>query len=122
MLHIEALPERGIVIINPDGPLDKTDFQRLAEQIDPVVASKGKLGGLMICTPSFPGWTSFGAFSAHLRFVRDRHRQIERLAVVTDSGFLKIMPRIANHLVHPQVRHFGLAQRDQALAWLETGR
>jgi hypothetical protein len=41
--------------------------------------------------------------------------------VVTDSAFLKIMPRVAELFVHPKVRYFGLAEKDRALAWLETG-
>jgi hypothetical protein len=45
----------------------------------------------MIHTESFPGWESFGAFVSHLKFVGDHHRQIERIAAVTNSGFLRIM-------------------------------
>jgi hypothetical protein len=45
----------------------------------------------MIRTESFPGWESFGALVSHLKFVADHHRQIERIAAVTDSGFLKIV-------------------------------
>jgi hypothetical protein len=37
-------------------------------------------------------------------------------------GFLKIMPRIADHFVQAKVRHFDFEQKDQALEWLATGR
>jgi len=50
------------------------------------------------------------------------HRTIERIAAVTDSGFLKIMPSIAQHFVDAQVGHFSFEEKDQALAWLESGR
>jgi hypothetical protein len=40
----------------------------------------------MIHAESFPGWESFGAFVSHLKFVGDHHRQIERIAAVTNSG------------------------------------
>jgi hypothetical protein len=73
----------------------------------------------MICTKSFPGWDSFGALVSHLKFVTDHHRLIKRIAAVTDSGFLKIMPNIANHFVQAKIRHFNFNGRDQALAWLE---
>lgn len=122
MLHVEVLPDRRIAVITPDGPLEKADFEQLAKEIDPFIASNGKLAGIMICAKSFPGWTSFGAFVTHLRFVVSHHRRIERIAAVTDSAFLRIMPRIANRLVQPDVRHFDFADKDQALAWLETGR
>jgi hypothetical protein len=122
MIHFELLRDRGILVITPDVPLEKADFERLAREVDPVIASKGKLAGVMVCAGSFPGWRSFDAFAAHLKFIADHHRQIERLAVVTDSIFLKVMPRVAELFVHPKVRDFGFEEKDRALAWLETGR
>lgn len=122
MIHFELLRDRGILVITPNGPLEKADFERLASEIDPVIASEGKLAGLMISANSFPGWRSFDAFASHLKFIADHHRQIERIAVVTDSAFLKIMPRVAELFVHPKVRYFGLAEKDRALAWLERSR
>jgi len=122
MIHFELLRDRNILVITPDGPLEKADFEQLAKEVDPFIASKGKLAGVMLYAKSFPGWDSFGAFVSHLKFVADHHRQIERIAAVTDSGFLKIMPRIAEHFVQAEIKHFDLAEKDQALAWLETGR
>ena len=76
----------------------------------------------MIDAKSFPGWDSFGALVSHLKFVADHHRQIERIAAVTDSAFLKIVPRIASHFVQASIRHFDFNEKDRALAWLETGQ
>ena len=66
----------------------------------------------MVYTKSFPGWESFGALVSHLKFVADHHQKIERVAAVTDSGFLNIMPRIADHFVHAKVRHFNFEEKD----------
>jgi hypothetical protein len=122
MLDFELLRDRSILLITPGGPLEKADFEQLANEVDPYIASKGKLVGLMIYTESFPGWENFGALVAHLKFVADHHRQIERIAAVTNSGFLKIMPRIADHFVRAQIKHFEYKERDRALAWLEAGK
>lgn len=115
MLHFELMRDRNILVITPDGPLEKVDFQQFAKEIE-------RVAGLMINTKSFPGWRNFGAFVSHLKFIVDHHRQIERLAVVTNSRFLKVMPRIAGYFVHPKIRHFEFGEKDKALAWLETGR
>jgi len=72
----------------------------------------------MLCAKSFPGWRSFDALVVHLKFIADHDRRIDRIAVVSDSGLLKIMPRIAKF----KVRHFDFEEQDRALAWLETGR
>jgi hypothetical protein len=87
----------------------------------PLSRPRGSITGLLIYTESFPGWDSFGALVSHLRFVADHHRQIARIAAVTDSGFRKIIPTIATHFIEAQIRVFDFPQKAAALAWLETG-
>ena len=96
---------------------EKVDFDRPAKEVDPFIASREKLRGVTVYARSFPGWESFGALVSHLKFVADHHRKIERIAAVSD-----IMPRIADHFVQAEIKHFDLAQKDQALAWLESGQ
>ena len=122
MILLEHLREQNILIITPQGPLEEADFQAIAKEVDPAIISKGKVAGLMINMKSFPGWRNFTAFRAHLRFVANHQRAIERIAVVTNSRFLKIIPGIAGYFVHPEIRLFGFEQKEQALSWLETGR
>ena len=76
------------------------------------------LTGLLIDAPSFPGWQSFAALIEHVRFVRDHHRKIDRVAAVTDSPILAIAPKIAEHLAHPEFKVFRSGERSKALAWL----
>jgi hypothetical protein len=122
MINFELLRDQSIPIVAPSGPLEQADFEQLAKEVDPFIASKGKLVGLMIYTETFPGWESFGALVSHLKFVADHHRRIERIAAVTDSGILKVMPRIADHFVQAQIKHFEFREKDRALAWLEAGK
>jgi SpoIIAA-like len=122
MINFELLREQSILIVAPSGPLEQADFEQLAKEVDPFIASKGKLVGLMIYTEAFPGWENFGALVSHLKFVADHHRRIERIAAVTDSGILKVMPRIADHFVQAQIKHFEFREKDRALAWLEAGK
>jgi stage II sporulation SpoAA-like protein len=121
MIKFELLRDRAILILSPDGPLEKADFERLAQEIDPFIAANGKLTGLLICANAFPGWDSFAALVSHLKFVRDHHRQVARVAAVTDSEFLRILPHIAKNFVSAQVRQFSSDEKTEALAWLEAG-
>ena len=118
MVNHELLRDEGILIIRPEGSLEASDFQRIAEEVDPYIEATGRLHGVMIDAESFPGWKDFAALVAHLRFVKDHHRSIERIAAVSDSNFLAIAPKIASHFVQADVRHFPHSQREQALAWL----
>lgn len=122
MILLEPLRDQNSLVIAPQGPLGQADFETIAKAVDPVIISKGKVTGLMIRMKSFPGWRNFAAFAAHLKFVTHHHRGIERIAVVTSSGLLKIIPGMAGYFVHPEIRLFGFNQREQALSWLETGR
>ena len=120
MINHELLRDQGILIVTPDGPLEKADFDKLAQLVDPFIAAKGGLNGLMIYVESFPGWRDFAALVTHLKFVKDHQRNIAKVAAVTDSGFLSILPQIADHFVRAEVRHFGFADKQNALTWLST--
>jgi len=118
MLHSEILTDQAVLVLTPAGPLTAADFTRIAALVDPYIVQHGKLKGLLIDASRFPGWDDFAALVSHLRFVRDHHRQIERIAIATDSGVLSVLPRIASHFVAAEVQHFDYADRDAALRWL----
>ena len=63
MLQHELLRDRGILILKPDGALRAEDFTALAAAVDPYIEQNGKLNGLMIEAPSFPGWENFAALA-----------------------------------------------------------
>jgi len=53
--------------------------------------------------------------------VRDHHRKIAKVAVVSDGTFLSVAPKLADHFVNAEVRHFHEAERDAAMSWLREG-
>jgi len=118
VVESELLTTEGILILRPKGRLEASDFESLAREVDPHIEANGKLHGLVIDAEAFPGWQNFAALIAHFRFVRDHHRKIEKVAVVSDSTFLSVAPRFASHFVQADIRHFPHAQREAALAWL----
>jgi hypothetical protein len=123
MVSFELLSDRGILVVRPQEALEVDDFRRLAQAADSYIAEHGALSGLLIDAPSFPGWESFAALIEHLKFVRDHHRKIHRVAAVTDSAFLKVAPKIAVHFAQPEIKVFAGDERARALAWLaNTGQ
>jgi hypothetical protein len=121
MLTFELLKDAGVLVVEPREALRAEDFQAVARVVDPHIRDNGKLTGLLIDAPAFPGWDSFAGFIGHMRFIRDHHRKIDRVAVVTDSAVLTIAPRIAEHFAHPAFKVFKGGERDGALAWLQGG-
>lgn len=121
MIDYELRAGDGILVIRPQGSLEAADFQRIAAEVDPYLEAHGKLQGVMIEAKAFPGWKDFAALVAHLRFVKNHHRQIEKVAVVSDSAVLTFLPLVASHFVQADVRHFDHADAAQAQAWLREG-
>ena len=119
MIKFELLRDAGVLIVAPKEALTAEDFRALSRTVDPYISENGELTGLLIEAPSFPGWDSFGALTEHMRFVRDHHRKIERVAAVTDSTILALAPKIAEHFAHPEFKVFKSGERANALAWLQ---
>lgn len=122
MLSHDLQREDGILVLRPEGPLEKTDFTVLTAQVDAYLEERATLRGVMICASSIPGWRDFGALLAHLKFVKNHVQRIEKVAVVADGAFANIMPTIISHFVHAEVRHFDPEREEAAMAWLrQTG-
>ncbi|MGB5192207.1 MAG: STAS/SEC14 domain-containing protein, partial [Polyangiales bacterium] len=120
-LAFELLEEQGVLIMQPHGELEAADFERLSARVDPYLAEAGVLGGVMIIAEHLPGWDDLAALSSHLRFVREHHRKIRRVALVTSDRLVSTIPRFASHFVDAEIRSFPLQQRDEALLWVGGG-
>lgn len=118
MLKHKLYKDLGILILMPKGPLEQADFEALAKAVDPFIEAHGKLQGLMIYTESFPGWENFAGLVSHMKFVKDHHQHIDKVATVTNGAILAALPGIADHFVKAEVRHFDYDEKDSALKWL----
>jgi hypothetical protein len=93
----------------------------LAKAVDPHIEATGGLSGLIIETPGFPGWKSFGAMINQFRFVRDHHKRIKRIGVVTDSHMGDVAEHLTSHFVSAEIKHFPAGQTEQARQWIISG-
>ena len=110
--------EESILFIRPKSSLSESDFVRLAEAVDPHIAAGGALGGIIIEAPEFPGWESFGAMAAHFRFVRDHHKHVGRVALVTDSALGTLAENLASHFVSAEIKSFRSGDLQAARQWV----
>jgi hypothetical protein len=108
----------SILTLRPTSALSAEDFSNIAKVVDPHIEATGGLRGILIETASFPGWESLGAMLAHFRFVRDHHRKVKRIAVVTDSAMGEVAEKIASHFVAAEIRHFPAGESAKAKAWI----
>jgi len=118
MLEHELRTDEGVLIVRPKGPLTKEDFADLSADADRFIEKHGKLSGLVICAEIFPGWENLDGLISHFRFVRDHHRKIRKVAFVSDSDVLSLLPQLANHFISAEVRHFKGDEEENALKWI----
>ncbi len=118
MLNHELRHDEGILVLTPESPLEAADFTVLASQLDTYLEQNKMLHGLLIRAKSFPGWKDFSALIAHVKFLKDHIAKIEKVAVVADGTLASVVPGLADHFVHADVRHFDFKDEETALAWL----
>jgi hypothetical protein len=109
---------RSVLHVRPTGALEKEDFEALARDVDPHLEKHGGLKGLIVEISAFPGWESLGAMAAHIRFVRDHHKRIGKIAVVTDSPIGRIAEPLASHFVAAEIRRFPAGDIEAARSWI----
>lgn len=121
MITVQVDGENALAVIKPSGALTETDFDLVGGVVDPLIEHRGSLRGLIIEATRFPGWADFAGLIAHLRFVREHHRQIEKIAVVTDDPIAAHIPGLAAHFVAAEIRRFESGESDAARQWVLGG-
>jgi len=109
---------RSILYVRPKSALAEEDFVQLAKTVDPFIQSAGDLAGLILEIAAFPGWDSLGAMAAHFRFVRDHHKHIRKVAVVTDAPLGSVAEKLASHFVSATIKHFPAGATAAAQQWI----
>lgn len=111
------IPETGVLVVDVSQPLRSQDVDTIALTADTWIEAHGNLNGLVIHARRFPGWENLGALMKHLRFVRDHHRKIARIALAADSAMANVAPSVAEHFVKADVKAFRYDELDRAIEW-----
>jgi hypothetical protein len=111
------LPESGVIVVEVTDPLRAQDFDALAVTADAWLATHHEVPGLVLHARAFPGWENVGSLLRHVRFVRDHHRTVQRVALAADAKLADLLPRLTEHFVQAELRHFGYDELDDAIAW-----
>ncbi len=117
MLKVQLFKNRNIVVLTPAGKLQPADFQQAAATIDPWIETNGKLNGLVIAAEKFPGLDSFQGMFAHLKFIRDHHQKITRVAFASNSSMLGFIEPLTDHFTNAELKIFTYSSIQDALDW-----
>ena len=108
----------SILYVRPRSKLEQADFEQLAATVNPHIEERGALAGLIIEVAVFPGWDSLGAMASHFRFVRDHHKHIKKVGVVSDSPLGAVAENLASHFVAAKIKHFPAGELEAAKRWV----
>jgi len=114
MIKTENISGNALKIIAPR-KLYAEDFQQMAPEVDSFIRQHGKIR-LLIDVSSFHGWNNVAALLKHIRFIKERHKKVERIAVVGARSWQHWVIGVVRMIVHPEVRAY--AQQSEALRWI----
>jgi len=108
----------GVLTVQPKGKLEAGDFRNLSQTVNPYIEKEGRLGGLIIVTEKFPGWRDFSGLIEHMKFVHSHHREISKVALVTDSKIADFAESLGKHFIKASIKHFPFAEQKSAKDWI----
>jgi hypothetical protein len=118
LIYYELDENAGVLTVRPEGKLKTQDFLTLSEVVDPFIEKRGGLNGIIIVTKKFPGWEDFYGRIEHMRFVRNHHRKIAKVAIVTGSKIADVAESLGKHFVKAFIKHFSFKDYESAKRWM----
>lgn len=106
-----------LVTVEPTGKITPADFEKVARAIDGYLHMHGELHGLVVQAASFEDWDEFVAHTGHLKLMREHHRQIQRVAIVSDAELSQVIPQLARHFVAADLEQFPAENVERAASW-----
>ena len=116
-ISYRLLPESGVIVVEVKQALRAQDFDSLAFTADAWIEAHGDLQGLVIHAREFPGWENLASFLRHMRFIRDHHRKVKKIALAADTKVASLAPSIAELFIQTEVKSFRYDEVDAAIAW-----
>jgi len=120
MLKVDLNKEKSLVILKPNGKLNKVDFIKASKIIDPFILENKKLNGLIIYVESFPSWDSFSSLLEHLKFVNNHHKKISHVAFVTNSLLGSFAQNFMDYFISAKIKTFPYKKLEEAKEWINN--
>ena len=114
----EKLAESSVKVVGykAAGKLTTSDFEKLEPEVKALVKKEGTIRILFDMT-GYKGETAKG-WIADYKFGREFHNQIEKMAVVGDTTWEKILTQLAKLIYARDSKFFHSADINKAWAWL----
>jgi len=116
--ELSGLPA-GVIGFETTGQLSAEDYRDVVLPALERAAAGGEVR-FVVVIGEFHGMSG-GALWQDLKVGVEHFRAWKRIAVVTDIEWMEYMITLFGWMTPGEVRHFPLAQRDEAIAWAAAG-
>lgn len=117
MLDTEIDEKNNLFIVTPKGTVSEADFEGLGDRVNDYINHNDKAPGIVLDAAGLPHWKNAAALFAHLKLVGDHHKLISKVALVSDSTTLSVMPALVDLFLDAKIRHFPQANLEKAKTW-----
>ncbi len=117
MIDIETRRSENVFVLTPKGSLSAEDIRTVASTIDNYINEHDAVPSLVFRLSELPHWKDLEAMAAHFKLVRDHHKVIPKVALVSDSGLLALVRVLVDQFTGARIRRFPEDAFDDAVNW-----
>jgi hypothetical protein len=114
--HVDELVHGKILEINLHGKLNRADYERFVPETEALIRRYGKIR-ILVTMHDFEGW-DMGALWEDVKWDVKHFNDVERLALVGEESWQKLMASFCQPFTTAKVRHFTFDQLGEAHCWL----
>ncbi len=119
MITIEKVGGNILKIIPPK-KLKEGDFAAITPQVDEFIKKHKKIR-ILLDASKFDGWSTFGAFKEHIRFVKKHHKKVDRGALIAwRHPWQPWVAYIVRLFLHPELKVFRKGCESEAKKWIKS--
>jgi hypothetical protein len=119
MLGVETYEAKGFLELTVDGRVSKEDYQAAIDAVDELLKSHEKLNVLEIVLDI--GWVEPEVWWKDIVFHLHHRNFLNRVAIVSDSGWVGPVTRLFAPLYPAAIRTFTTGEIEVARAWARDG-
>jgi hypothetical protein len=105
-----------LVVIRMKGKLHKSDYQHFVPIVEKAVQQNGRIR-MLVHMHNFHGWDAGGLWE-DVKFDVNHFNDIERLAIVGETKWEKLMAAFCAPFTTAAIRYFPSEQADEARTWI----
>ena len=114
--HVEEIVHDKFLEVDLHGKLGREDYEMFVPETERMIREHGKIR-ILVTMHDFHGWDTGGLWE-DMKWNARHFNQIERLAVVGEKTWHRLMTGFCKPFTTAQVRYFTPGELDDARTWL----